>query len=192
MRCPGTFSRRAFLRSGLAGLTTLGLADLLRLQSRAGVTGKPVSSPRSILLLWLWGGPSHMETFDLKPEAPAEFRGEFRPIRTNVPGIAICEHLPQLARAADKFALIRSCHHDSPGHVNSEHTMMTGYPGELVETPPFRPKYPDYRAVVAKMLGERTQGLPAHVAMPNLRGYGPAYLGASTDPLVVRSDPNAA
>jgi hypothetical protein len=132
-----------------------------------------------------------METFDLKPEAPAEFRGEFRPIRTNVPGITISEHLPRLARVADKFALIRSCHHDSPGHVNSEHTLMTGYPGDLVEAPPFRPRYPDFRAVVSKMLGERTQGLPAHVAMLRLRGYGPAYLGASTDPLVVGADPNA-
>jgi hypothetical protein len=124
-RCPGTFSRRAFLRCGLAGLTTLSLGDLLRVESRAAAGRKSASSPKAIILLWLWGGSSHMETFDLKPEAPAEFRGEFRPIRTNVPGIAICEHLPRLARLADKFALIRSCHHNSPGHMNSEHTMLT-------------------------------------------------------------------
>src|SRR6266850_2544873 len=138
-RCPGTLSRRAFVRSGLTGLFSLGLADLLRLESRAAVS----RSPKSILVLWLWGGPSHMETFDLKPDAPSEYRGDFRPIRTNVPGIDISEHLPRLARLADKYALIRSLHHDSTGHVNSTHTLLTAYPGEVVETPPFRPRHPD-------------------------------------------------
>src|SRR5262245_12908741 len=107
--------RRAFLRSGLVGLCSLGLADLLRLEASSPAHTRP--SPRSILVVWLWGGPSHMETFDLKPDAPAEYRGDFRPVPTNVPGIQICEHLPRLARLADKFALLRSLHHDSPGHV---------------------------------------------------------------------------
>src|SRR5437870_1829988 len=94
-RCPGTLGRRAFLRSGLVGLCSLGLADLLRLEARAGAA--PWTSPKSMIVLWLWGGPSHMETFDLKPDAPAEYRGEFRPTRTNVPGLHVCEHLPRLA-----------------------------------------------------------------------------------------------
>src|SRR6187455_934544 len=93
-RCWGTVSRRSFVRSGLVGLTTLGLADLLRQESLAAVANH--SSPKSLLVLWLWGGPSHMETFDLKPEAPVEYRGEFRPIPTNVPGVAISEQLPRL------------------------------------------------------------------------------------------------
>src|SRR5918912_680523 len=118
-RCPGTLSRRAFLRSGLTGLCSLGLADLLRLDA-AGPARR--WSRKSILVLWLWGGPSHMETFDLKPDAPSEYRGKFRPVRTNVPGIEICEHLPLLAKLADKYSLIRTLHHDSPGHVNSTHS----------------------------------------------------------------------
>jgi hypothetical protein len=192
LRCPGTFNRRAFLRSGLAGLCSLGLADLFRLQSLARTTDKAATSPKSMILLWLWGGPSHLETFDLKPEAPPDYRGDFRPICTNVPGIQISEHLPRLARLADKFALVRSLHHDSPGHINSEHTLLTGHPGELVETPPYRPKYPDFRAVTHKVLGERKPGVPVHVVLPRTHAYGPAYLGPSVDPLVVTGDPNAA
>src|SRR4051794_14615416 len=125
-RCPGTLGRRAFLR---AGLGSLGLADLCRLEAARPGGG----SGKSMIVLWLWGGPSHMETFDLKPGAPAEYRGEFRPVVTSAPGVQISEHLPRLARLAHRFALVRSLHHDSPGHVNSTHTLMTGYPGEVVE-----------------------------------------------------------
>jgi hypothetical protein len=132
-RCRGTLDRRAFVRSGLVGLSSLGLADLFALESQAAAAGRPVASNKAFLVVWLWGGPSHMETFDLKPLAPAEYRGEFRPIATNVPGIEISEHLPLLAARADKFALIRSCHHDSPSHVNSTRTMPTGYPGDASE-----------------------------------------------------------
>ena len=166
-RCPGTLNRRAFVRSGLAGLCSLGLADLLRLEGRAANVSR---SPKSILVLWLWGGPSHMETFDLKPNAPVEYRGEFRPIATNVPGIEISEHLPRLARLADKFAILRSMHHDSPGHVNSTHTLLSAYPGELVEGPPYRPRHPDVYAVATKMLGPRVQGMPPYLSLPRTRG----------------------
>ena len=89
-RCPGTLHRRTFLRAGLTAFGGLTLADLFRLEARD--TGR---SPKSVIVLWLWGGPSHMETFDLKPDAPAEYRGEFRPIRTNVPHVEISERLPQ-------------------------------------------------------------------------------------------------
>src|SRR6185369_8747159 len=94
--CPGTLSRRAFVRLSLEGLGALGLSELLRLQSCAAEPRR--TSPKSILVLWLWGGPSHMETFDLKPDAPSEYRGEFRPIDTNVHGIQISEHLPLLSK----------------------------------------------------------------------------------------------
>lgn len=188
-RCPGTFTRRAFVRSGLAGLGSLSLAELLRLRSIAA-GGRATSNPKSLLVLWLWGGPSHMETFDLKPDAPSEFRGEFRPIRTNVPGLLISEHLPRLARLADKFALVRSLHHDSNGHVNSTHTLLSGYPGEVVETPPYRPRHPDVWAVTTKLLGPRRGGMPAFVAMPRTRYNGAAYLGSGLEPLIVGGDPN--
>ena len=189
-RCRGTFNRRDFVRTGLVGLSSLGLADLLRLQSQAARGGSPRA--KSMIVLWLWGGPSHMETFDLKPDAPTEYRGEFRPIATNVPGIEISEHLPKVARHADKFALIRSLSHDSPGHVNSTHTMLTGYRGEAIETPPFQPKYPDVRAVIHEALGPRASDVPAHIAMPTTKYFGSAYLGNHLDPMVVSADPNSA
>src|SRR5437868_3402262 len=119
LKCPGTWNRREFVRTGLLGLSSLGLADLL--QVSAAATAGAATPGKSMILLWLWGGPSHMETFDLKPQAPSEYRGEFRPISTNVSGMEISEHLPLLARQADKYALIRSLHHDSPGHVSSTH-----------------------------------------------------------------------
>lgn len=190
--CPGTLPRRAFLHAGLVGWSALGLSDLLRWQAQAAEGTKQSSRGKSMILIWLWGGPSHMETFDLKPDAPIEYRGEFRPIRTRVPGMEISEHLPRIAGLADKLAIIRSCGHDSPGHVNSTHTMMTGYPGETVEQPPFAPKYPDFFAVTQKVLGDRTDGVLSRVALPRVRYEGSAYLGGGLDPLVVTGDPNAA
>jgi hypothetical protein len=190
-RCRGTLPRRGFLRTGLAGLCCLSLADLLRLEAHAAGSADGRPSTKSVIVLWLWGGPSHMDTFDLKPAAPLEYRGDFSPIRTNVPGIEICEHLPQLAKLADKFALVRSCHHDSPGHVNSTHTMMTGYKGKALEMPPYRPDYPDFWAVTSRVLGERVAGMPVHVALPRMRYNGAAYLGSDLDPFVVTADPNS-
>src|SRR5262249_53324217 len=146
---------------------------------------------KSLIVLWLWGGPSHMETFDLKPDAPAEYRGEFRPIPTNVPGLEISEHLPLLARMADKLAIVRSLSHDSPGHVSSTHTLLSGYPGEPVEAPPFQPKHPDLWAVAGKLLGPSVAGVPFHVALPRIRYNGAAYLGGGLEPFVVSGDPNA-
>jgi hypothetical protein len=131
-----------------------------------------------------------METFDLKPEAPQEYRGEFNPIATNVPGIEISEHLPLLAPLADKFALIRSLSHDSPGHVSSTHTLLSAYPGEVLEAPPFHPKHPDVWAVTAKLVGERRAGVPMHVVLPRMRYNGSAYLGGGLEPFVVTADPN--
>jgi hypothetical protein len=186
-RCPGTFGRRAFLRAGLAGLWSVGLADLLRLQA-ANPAGP---SQKSMIVLWLWGGPSHMETFDLKPDAPAEYRGEFKPIDTNVPGLRISEHLPRLARVADKFALVRSLGHDSPGHVSSTHTVTTGFPGEVAEAPPFKAKYPDFYSVANRVLGPRATDVPQFVALPRVMYHGAAYLGPDLGPLAVAADPNA-
>lgn len=193
-RCPGTLGRRAFVRSGLLGLWGLGLTDLYRMEARAAdlarATGKSGPSGKSVIVLWLWGGPSHMETFDLKPEAPTEYRGDFKPVKTNVTGIEICEHLPKLAGLADKYAIIRSCHHDSPGHVNSTHTMLTPFKGAEVEAAPFRPDYPDVWSVVNHLKGDWSRGVPPYLSLPFARYYGGAYLGAQTDPLAIKGDPN--
>ena len=99
------------------------LSGLLAAEERHGL-----SKDFSVILFWANGGPSHLETFDLKPGAPGEIRGPFRPIRTNVPGMHICEHLPQLARLADKFALVRSLHHNRAEHSGGTHRLLTGYP----------------------------------------------------------------
>ncbi|MBX3421306.1 MAG: DUF1501 domain-containing protein [Pirellulaceae bacterium] len=187
LRCPGTLPRRSFLRTGAVGLT---LADLLRAQA-TGSESSAVKSDKSMIVLWLWGGPSHLETFDMKPEAPLEYRGEFRPIRTNVSGIEICEHLPRLAARADRFSLIRSLSHDSPGHVNSTHTLVTAYPGELNEMPPYEPKHPNAWSVITKLLGQKRPDLPAHVAN-HVRYDGAAYLGHGLQPFLVTADPNLA
>ncbi len=193
-KCIGTLPRRNLLKLGISGLSGLGLADLLRLQGYAAEDTRRHSlsaNAKSVIVLWLWGGPSHMETFDLKPDAPSEYRGEFRPIKTNVPGLEISEHLPLLAKQADKIAILRSLHHDSPGHVNSTHTMVTGYPGNLVETPPYSPDYPDFWSVVSRMRGSKVPGVPPHVAMPRIRYYGSAHLGSGIAPFYVDADPNS-
>jgi hypothetical protein len=106
----GTFcdrlSRRDFLRLGSLGIGALGLPELLRL--RAEGAAATVSAPRSVIMVYLMGGPSHIDMYDLKPHAPAEYRGEFRPIQTNLPGAHICELMPRQAQIADKLAIIRN------------------------------------------------------------------------------------
>src|SRR5438093_6898994 len=123
--CDG-LRRRDFLRFGAAGLFGLSLPRLLELQTRAAERGRP---PRdvSLIFLFLHGGLSTIDTFDLKPDAPAEFRGEFRPINTNVTGIQIGEHMPRTARQMDKFSLIRSFRHHNSDHGRADHYMLTGY-----------------------------------------------------------------
>ncbi|WZO97786.1 DUF1501 domain-containing protein [Isosphaeraceae bacterium EP7] len=186
--CEGTLPRRGFLRAGLAGWSALSLADMLRARSVAAQS--PAGDP-SMIVVWLWGGPSHMETFDPKPDAPVEYRGLQAAIPTNVPGISITERLPLLAAMADKYCLVRSCAHESPGHVNSTHSMLTGYPGELLETPPFRPRYPVLFSVANKVLPTRRVGMPQYLGLPDVIRYGGgAHLGPAYDPLTVAGNPN--
>src|SRR5437868_4429826 len=119
--CDG-LSRRDFLKVGALSVGGLTLADLLRLRARAA---EPGTRGKAIIMVYLNGGPSHMDMYDLKPDAPAEYRGEFRPIRTNVPGMDICELMPMQARIADKFAIIRSTRSQQMGHTSPE--LYTGF-----------------------------------------------------------------
>ena len=114
-RCCDGLSRRSFLKVGFLGLGGLTLADHLRLKAQAQERGRQTRDT-AVILLWLGGGPSHIDMYDLKPDAPAEFRGEFRPIATNVPGIRIGEHLPRQARLMDKMSVVRSATHTNAGH----------------------------------------------------------------------------
>ncbi len=117
-------SRRALLEAGGSAVLGLSLADLLRL--RAGAAEGVAGSARSVLLLWLWGGPAHLDTFDPKPGAPIEYRGPFSPIATSVTGLRIGELFPRLARQANRFALIRSLHTGSNDHGVAGTIGLTG------------------------------------------------------------------
>jgi len=120
----GRLTRRAALGVGSLGVIGLSLADLLRLESAAAAEKSPRA--KSVILLWLWGGPSHLDTFDLKPKAPIQYRGPYAPIATTVPGIQICELLPHLARRADQYAIIRSLHCASNDHGIAGTIGLTG------------------------------------------------------------------
>jgi hypothetical protein len=119
-----TLTRRAFLQAGASTVLGLSLADLLRLKAMGGAP--MAGSARSVLLLWLWGGPAHLDTWDPKPDAPLEFRGPFMPIATKVPGIRICELFPQLAQLSDAYAIIRSLHTGSNDHGVAGTIGLTG------------------------------------------------------------------
>jgi hypothetical protein len=120
--CQG-ISRKGFLQVGMLGAMGLSFPQLLRAQEAAKATGK---RQRSVILLWLWGGPSHIDTFDMKPDAPLEYRGPFRPIGTNVPGIQVCEYFPELAKMADKYAILRSLNHETNDHGIAGTIGLTG------------------------------------------------------------------
>jgi len=123
-RTCGGLSRRGFLQVGGLGALGLSLADLFALRSQAAPdAGAPA---KSVIVLWLWGGPSHLETFDMKPDAPLEYRGPFEPIASPVPGMRVCELLPGLAKRADKFALLRAMHHQSNDHGVAGTIALTG------------------------------------------------------------------
>src|SRR5258708_2381445 len=138
-RCLGPLSRRSFLQAGALGLSSFGLADLFRRQAQAApVAG--ADSDTSVIFVGLPGLPPHMEMYDLKPEAPSDYRGEFRPIPSVVPGMDVCEHLPLHAKFADKFSIIRSIAHQYAGHDDGMKHFLTGRlpvpPGDFVTIPP--------------------------------------------------------
>jgi hypothetical protein len=196
-------SRRELLRAGGIGLLGLSLPQLLRARAALGadrpLTGESFGRAKSCILLFMWGGPAHQDTWDLKPEAPLEYRGEFRPVSTNVPGIEICEHFPLLARRADKLCLLRSMTHDNSDHTRSTHFLLTGQP------PPRgtarAEEWPHMGAVLSSL--KRGRGaLPPFVSMrPKLENRVPRFveqsqgqfagwLGPLHDPMTIDGDPS--
>jgi Protein of unknown function (DUF1501) len=188
--CDG-LSRRSFLQLGAAGLAALGLPHLQ--QARAESAARKNTS---VILIWLDGGPSHMDLYDMKPEAPAEYRGIWKPIRTRVPGFDVTELFPKQAQVTDKFSMVRSLHHDTGDHFGGGHRMLTakdmGVSGANNET-----RFPSIGSIVAREVGARKRGLPAYVGVPHASSIGltPGYfgahmLGAQHNPFQPGGDPN--
>jgi hypothetical protein len=185
--CDG-MTRRSCLQLGLGALTGAGLTQMLQLRAESGDSG---ARKRSCILVWLDGGPTHYETFDPKPNAPKEIRGEFEPISTSVPGVHFSEKLVGLAKAAGDFAVIRSIRHNQGNHGAGNHYMMTGAPPRIpVSCGAFVSFHPSLGSVTAHDRGE-SRGLPLYFSMPRMsRSGGPNFLGARYAPFVVPDDPN--
>ena len=150
--CDG-LSRRSFLRVGGLALGGLALSDLLRLRAQGAVASE--ARGKSVIMICLGGGPSHVDMYDMKPEAPSEFRGEFRPIKTNVPGMQISELLPRQAKVADKFAVVRSATWEEPDHQRIE--IFTGFPKRV--------RRPSFGSYVSRLAQRRETGLPRFVSL---------------------------
>jgi hypothetical protein len=195
--CAGPVSRRSFLQWGALGLGGLSLADAMRV--RAAASGSPTSGHRdldtSVIFIWLPGGPPHMETYDMKPDAPEEYRGLFRPIRTNVPGIDVCELLPLHAKVADRYTLIRSIAHEFADHGGGHKRFLTGR--EPAEPTGFVNDHPMVGSIVAKVRERRNVGVPNYISGTNpgraavdTYSFGAAYLGNAYVPFNAPGDPS--
>jgi len=170
------FGRRDFIKIGSLGAAGLSLPQVLR------ATTKP-KSELSVILVWQSGGCGHQDTFDMKPDSPLEYRGEFKPIATNVPGMQVCEHLPRTARICDKLTVLRSMKSRENNHERAINYLLTGYlPLPAIE-------FPAIGSVIARELGPQG-GMPPYVAVPNtFPSYGAGFLGGEYNPFI-SGDPN--
>lgn len=186
-RCRGPLSRRGFLRLGALALGGLHWPRLVQAQHA------PRSRTTSVILFWMWGGPSQFETFDPKPAAPAEYRGPFRPIPTTVPGMDICELFPQIAAQGRHIALVRSLHHTMASHNDGSIEVLTGKtPAVADPTSTARSEHPDFGMIASRMRGTRPDGLPQYVGIPNQPFMTrPMYLGLQHQGFAA-GDPSAA
>ncbi len=187
VNCRG-ISRRSALKAGFAGLLGLSLADLFRLRAE-GVARR---NNKSVILIWLDGGPSHIDSYDPKPEAPEEYRGPWGALPTNVPGIRLSEAFPLQAKHADKMILLRSVSHNNGDHFAAAHWMLTGRYGS--HSTDKDQKFPSVGSFVARVKGPNRPGLPAYVGLPAAEsvylfpGYqGAAYLGPAFNPFDVNT-----
>ena len=191
--CDG-LHRRDCLRFGLHGLLGGAISPLLGATARgaAAETTTVRRQAESCILIWLDGGPTHYETFDPKPDAPVEIRGEFETIGTKLPGVFFSKHMTRLAEVADKISVIRSIRHDQGNHGAGNHYMMTGAPPRIpVGCGAFVSFHPSLGSTVAHQR-KTADGLPAYFSMPQMsRSGGPNFLGAQYAPFVVSDNPNS-
>jgi hypothetical protein len=193
-------SRRRFVSAGLTALLGLDLPRLLQARDIAPAGDGRFGRAKACIMLFMWGGPAQQDTWDLKPDAPAEYRGEFKPISTAVPGIQICEHFPELARRVDQLAIIRSMTHDNVDHTAATSYLLTGQAPR--PAPDRRADNPHVGAVLAK-LGRGVGPLPPFINFrPELPGDVPRFveesqgqhagwIGPLHDPLTIDADPNS-
>ncbi len=188
--CEG-FTRRDCLQLGLGTLLGGGLTGVLRAAAQTPAADVPRRQADSCILIWMDGGPTHYETFDPKPDAPAEIRGEFEAIPTKLPGVCFSQYLPRLASLADRIAVIRSIRHNEGNHGAGNHYMMTGAPPRIpVGCGAFVSFHPSMGSVIASERGAPA-GLPAYFSLPGMtRSGGPNFLGAKFAPFIVSDDPN--
>jgi len=187
--CDGV-TRRDSVRLGTAAL--FGLPFTASNLLRAAEIGKP-KKEISLIFIFLHGGLSTIDTFDMKPDAPAEFRGEFGSIKTKNPELRVCEHLPLLAQETDKYSLIRSFRHHNSDHGAADHYMLTGHFPSAGFNPSLSPNNlrPAHGSVISKQLGPRGS-VPPYVCLPKMHpSCGAAYLGANHAPFVIDSDPSS-
>jgi hypothetical protein len=186
-------SRRSALKLGASGfMAGLSLPTLFQLQATAA-TGKEPKA-KACIFLFLEGGPSTIDMWDLKPDAPAEIRGPYRPIKTVVPGTLVGEHCHRSAKVADKFTILRHHSHQDNGHRTGYHYLFTGYKPNFADGAntkiPVNELYPSLGSVVSRELGGRG-GVPPYVNLPHpMAAGGPGFYGAEHAPFVIESDPN--
>jgi hypothetical protein len=179
-------TRRGLLKVGFLGLAGMTLADHLRLQAETVASGT-ARKDTAVILFSLGGGPSHIDMYDLKPDAPLEIRGEFREVPTNVAGVRICEHLPRQARLMDKLAIVRSVTHSNGAHGMASHWTMTGYVPPLETNDNLNPSC---GSVTARLRGANAPRLPAYVCVPSPPSCaGASYLGVACNPFTPGGDP---
>lgn len=188
--CAGVGRREALRLGGLGALSLWGGVRPARAAAAPSPAGRGWGRARSVIFFSLWGGPAHQDTFDLKPDAPAEFRGEFQPIETNVSGIRICEYLPRLARLAHHYALVRSVTHEDTSHESALYTELTGWPHPQPNTNPGPTPfdYPPYGTVMGVLRPPR-EAVPPYVIVGNVQatsvGQTGGFLGQGGAPFVI-------
>ncbi len=178
-------SRRNMVKAGLAGIAGLSLPELMRQRASAATAGESISSRKSVILLWMTGGPSHIDMWDMKPDRPLNNRGPFKPIRTAIPGEFICEHLPKQAAMLDKFTIIRSVDCKNSNHEPNM-VMQTGHRDAAPRANTKGDRYPAIGSVVSKFRGANDPSMPAYMAFQKSRshiGYA-GYLGQQYNPFM--------
>ena len=194
-------NRRCLMRIGGLGLAGLSLSDMLRAKTVGDTSeSRPQARAKSVIFLHQCGGPSHIDTFDMKPNAPDGIRGEFRSIATSVPGLRVCEHLPRWADTLHHWGQVRSVHHRMKNHNSAGYYCLTGHapPSDDIRIRDTLDLFPAYGSIVAQQLGPTAPGIPPFVSYPhNVRdgsitpGQHASFLGKPYDPFFFQADPNA-